>query len=80
MAKRPRQIKVKGNMYLRLYDDKGNLSEDVNISFMSQADVEESIKELEAVDLMEVIEHKGVKYFRMLEPKSKGVPFNVLNN
>lgn len=79
MAKQPRHIRVKGNDYLRLYDDKGDYSKDFDIPFMSRKDIEESIKELEEVDLMEVIVRDGVKYFRMLEPKTKDVPFNVLN-
>lgn len=80
MAKNPRQIKVKGNDYLRMYDDKGNLSEDVAMPHLDEEGTLKAVEELKEFGLMEVIEHKGSKYFRILEPKSKGVPFNVLNN
>lgn len=77
MAKHKNEITVNGNTYLRMYDNKGEFNDASVKALLSGKDIEESIAELQAVGLMEVIENRGEKYYRVLEPKNN--PFNVLN-
>lgn len=73
------EITVNGIKYFRLYDENGELLNDKVRAVLNGKDIEKAIEELQQFDLMKVIENKGVKYYRMLEPETKSVPFNVLN-
>lgn len=79
MGKIKNEITINGITYVRMYDDKGEFNNDKVKALLSGKDIEEGIEELQQANLMEVIENKGVKYYRPLEPKPKSVPFNVLN-
>lgn len=79
MGKTKNEITVKGITYYRMYDDKGEFNDNEVKALLSGKDIEEAIEELQQANLMEVIENKGMKYYRVLEPKPKSVPFNVLN-
>lgn len=82
MAKSEKNITVNGKLYERLYDENGNVAEDMAMLTTSIAEQEKVVKEMEQAGLMEIIKRKGIKYYRTLEPeepKSPSVPFNVLN-
>ncbi|MEB8123166.1 hypothetical protein ACF0HT_14275 (plasmid) [Staphylococcus xylosus] len=84
MGKVKNEITVNGTTYMRMYDDKGEFNNENAKMVLNSSEIEESIKELQEYDLMEVIKYKGVKYYRTLEPQSKDttpkkMPFNVLN-
>jgi len=82
MTKSKKTIKVNGKLYERLYDENGNLPEDVTKVTTSIEEHEELIEEMKQAGLMEIIKHKNTKYYRMIgieETKPTSVPFNVLN-
>lgn len=62
-------IVVGGEAYLQLYDEHGNLPPELAMAGFDKESLEKSIEALKAHGLMEVIEYKGVEYYRMLKPK-----------
>lgn len=70
---------INGITYERMYDKNGELTNEEVKALLSGKDIEKAIEELQQFDLMEVIEIKGVKYYRTLDPKPKNIPLNVLN-
>lgn len=61
-------IVVEGEMYQRLYDEHGNLPSQLTMAGFNKESLEEAMEDLKAHGLMEVIEYKGVEYYRTLEP------------
>lgn len=56
-------ITVEGKTYAKLYDDNGAMPE--ALRGFSEAGLEDSIKELTATGLMEIIERNGIRYYRL---------------
>ncbi|RIM32756.1 hypothetical protein BUY35_00265 [Staphylococcus cohnii] len=61
-------IVVEGEAYQRLYDEHGNLPSQLTMAGFNKESLEEAMEELKAHGLMEVIEYKGIEYYRTLEP------------
>ena len=61
-------IVVEGEAYQRLYDEKGNLPSQLTMAGFDKESAEKAMEDLKAHGLMEVIEYKGVEYYRTLEP------------
>lgn len=64
-------IVIKGETYMRLYDEDGNVPEDLSMLDVGKDGIAGVIEELKAFGLMEVIERNGVEYCRTLEPKEQ---------
>ncbi|MCG3402933.1 hypothetical protein CD133_11265 [Staphylococcus massiliensis CCUG 55927] len=73
------KITVNGNVYLRMYNSEGEINNAGARAMFGKKEFEEAIVELQKHELMEIIENRGEKYFRLLEPKTESIPFNVLN-
>ncbi|PTK45057.1 hypothetical protein BUZ69_11875 [Staphylococcus saprophyticus] len=61
-------IVVEGEAYQRLYDEHGNLPSQLTMAGFNKESLEEAMEELKAHGLIEVIEYKGIEYYRTLEP------------
>lgn len=81
MSEEFKTIKVDGQYYMKLYDDKGNVPPEFAV-LGDEGDFEKSMENLQNVGLVDIIEVKGVKYISVnepdLPPKKKNVPYNVL--
>ena len=61
-------IVVEGEEYQRLYDEHGNVPSQLAMAGFDKESLEKAKEDLKAHGLMEVIEYKGVEYYRTLEP------------
>ena len=61
-------IVIEGKTYMRMYDEDGGIPEYLSSLNLSEDGIEEVVEELKEFGLMEVIEHNGVEYCRLLEP------------
>ncbi|MDK7284475.1 hypothetical protein [Staphylococcus pettenkoferi] len=61
-------IEVEGEVYHRLYDEHEKLPSQLAMAGFDKESLEKAKEELKSYGLMEVIEYKGVEYYRMLEP------------
>lgn len=64
MTKKSKTVQIKGKHYLILKDELKNMEK---LGF-SEKSSKQNIEQLESVGLAEVIEFKGEKYIRILEP------------
>ncbi|QDW97575.1 hypothetical protein DWB88_13600 (plasmid) [Staphylococcus warneri] len=77
MSKAKKVIIKNGKEYLLLSETK----EDFKLLNMSDGESIDTLNNLEKAGLLEIIEHKGHKYFRTIEPEESFInqqPFNVL--
>lgn len=77
MSKAKKVIIKNGKEYLLLSKTK----EDFKLLNMSDEESIDTLNNLEEAGLLEIIEHKGHKYFRTIEPEESFInqqPFNVL--
>lgn len=61
-------IVVEGEAYQRLYDEHGNVPSQLVMAGFDKESLEKAKEDLKAHGLMEVIEYKGIEYYRTLEP------------
>lgn len=77
MSKPKKVIIKKGKQYLLLSETK----EDFKLLNMSDEESINTLNNLEEAGLLEIIEHKGHKYYRTIDPEEGSInqqPFNVL--
>lgn len=61
-------IVVEGEAYQRLYDEHGNVPSKLAKAGFDKESLEKAKEDLKSHGLMEVIEYKGVEYYRTLKP------------
>lgn len=65
MSEKAKTVQIKGKHYLVLKDEIKNMQK---LGF-SEKNAKETVEQLESVGLAEIIEIKGKKYIRILDPK-----------
>lgn len=65
MSEKAKTVQIKGKHYLVLKDEIKNMQK---LGF-SEKSAKEAVEQLESVGLAEIIEIKGKKYIRILDPK-----------